>query len=90
MEKLYPCHGVNAADAWKAWAAMTAREFYDGDLENHSEDFSGVVFEKALHYPISLTHLISRAALSYRRSSQHIRNNKVGFRVIWFVQAEYV
>jgi AraC family transcriptional activator of tynA and feaB len=86
MEKLYPCHGVNAADAWKAWAAMTAREFYDGDLENHSEDFSGVVFEKALHYPISLTHLISRAALSYRRSSQHIRNNKVGFRVIWFVK----
>ncbi len=86
MQRLFSNCGTAAQGAKTAWAELSRREFYDGDLDVVAGDMSEMLFERALHYPISLTHLMSRATLSYRRTSQHIRNNKVGFRVIWFVR----
>jgi AraC family transcriptional regulator, positive regulator of tynA and feaB len=86
MQRLFSGEGKPAPEAIKLWSEMTRREFYSGDLGGCPRDFSGVVFEKALQQPISLTHLISRAPLSYRRTVRHIRLNRVGFRVIWFVK----
>ncbi|MET0375258.1 MAG: AraC family transcriptional regulator [Rhizorhabdus sp.] len=86
MQRLYSSTGTNPVDARKNWEEMTRREFYDGDLDVPSGQASDIMFEKALRYPISLTHLVTRSTMSYRRSSQHIRANKVGFRVIWFVK----
>jgi AraC family transcriptional activator of tynA and feaB len=65
---------------------MARREFYDGELAVPPGNLNGVMFEKALRYPISLTHLVSRTAMSYRRTMHHIGDNRVGFRVIWFVK----
>jgi len=86
MERLFSNFGRAAQNVRNAWAEISRREFYDGDLEVAGGDMSDLLFEKAMHYPISLTHLTSRTTLSYRRTSQHIRNNRVGFRVIWFVR----
>lgn len=86
MQRLFSNFGRAAQNARNAWAEISRREFYDGDLEMAGGDMSDLLFEKALHYPISLTHLTSRTTLSYRRTPQHIRNNRVGFRVIWFVR----
>lgn len=86
MQRLFSNYGSAAQGVRNAWADISRREFYDGDLEIAGGDFNDLVFEKAMHFPISLTHLVSRAGLSYRRTSQHIRHNKVGFRVIWFVK----
>src|SRR3546814_10173439 len=55
-------------------------------LETDPADTPDVTFDKALGFPISLTHLTCRASVAYRRSWRHIRNNKVGVRVIWFVR----
>lgn len=86
MQRLYRSAGNGTAESEKSWAKISQREFYDGDLDVAAHDMSETIFEKALQYPISLTHLVTRSIMSYRRSSQHIRNNKVGFRVIWFVK----
>lgn len=85
MERLYTNDGYNPSEALKAYSALTKREFYDGNLECANGDFTGVRFDKALHYPISITHISTVSELSYRRAYQHIRNNRVGLRVIWFV-----
>jgi AraC-like DNA-binding protein len=86
MQRLFSSEGKPTPEAFKAWAEMSRREFYSGDLGALPRDLTGVVFEKALQQPISLTHLISRAPMSYRRTVRHIRTNRVGFRVIWFVK----
>jgi AraC-like DNA-binding protein len=86
MQRLFSSEGKTAPEALKMWADMSRREFYSGDLGANARDLAGVVFEKALQQPISLTHLLSRASMSYRRTVRHIRMNRVGFRVIWFVK----
>jgi AraC-like DNA-binding protein len=73
------------AEAWKAVAQLSRREFYEGDLEVDGADAASFALDKAMTYPMSVTHITSRASMSYRRSRQHIRNNNVGFRIIWIV-----
>ncbi len=86
MRTLFSTAGKSAAEAWSCWSAMSSREFYDGDLEAGPAVIPDFTFEKALEYPISLTHLVCRAPIGYRRSWQHIRNDRAGLRVIWFVK----
>lgn len=86
MQTLFSSQGRSAPEARKLWAEMSRREFYDGELAVPEGDLNGVMFEKALQYPISLTHLVSRTTMSYRRTMHHIGDNRVGFRVIWFVK----
>lgn len=86
MQTLFSSDGISAPEARKLWAEMSRREFYDGELAIAPGNLNGVMFEKALQHPISLTHLVSRTAMSYRRTMQHIGDNRVGFRVIWFVK----
>lgn len=86
MQTVFSSDGRSAPEARRVWAEISRREFYDGELDVPPGDFNGVMFEKALQYPIALTHLVSRTAMSYRRSMHHIGDNRVGFRVIWFVK----
>jgi AraC-like DNA-binding protein len=86
MQNLFSCAGKNPADTLASWAAMSSREFYDGELEADPADNPDFTFDKALGFPMSLTRITCRASVAYRRSWQHIRNNKVGVRVIWFVR----
>jgi AraC family transcriptional regulator, positive regulator of tynA and feaB len=87
MQTLFTSQGRSAPEALKMWAELARKEFYDGELSLPlGGGMSGVMFEKALPHPISLTHLVSRTAMSYRRAIHHIGDNRVGFRVIWFVK----
>ena len=86
MQNLFSCTGKSAVDNWAAWAALSSREFYDGELETDPGQTPELTFDKALGFPMALTHITCRASVAYRRSWQHIRNNKVGVRVIWFVK----
>lgn len=86
MQNLFSFSGKNPADSWANWAAMSSREFYDGEIEADPADRPEITFDKALGFPISLTHLTCRASMAYHRSWGHIRTNKVGVRVIWFVK----
>lgn len=86
MHRLFSANGKISSDIWNTWSAMSAREFYDGDLEFDARGDVDFSFDKALCYPLSLTRLATRSGLAYRRTWQHIRGNKVGFRVIWFVR----
>lgn len=85
MQTLFSATGTVTSDVWAKWAILSAREFYDGDLVADPVDKIQFCFDKALAYPVSLTHLALNCGTSYRRTWQHIRNNKVGFKVIWFI-----
>ncbi|WP_169805656.1 helix-turn-helix transcriptional regulator [Novosphingobium rosa] len=61
------------------------REFYEGDLESATGDFNGVDVDKALSNPLSITRITTRNELTFHRGPQHIRKNRVGIRVLWFV-----
>lgn len=86
MENLFTSDGKVSADDFTKWRAVSAREFYDGDLEIAQSDQIDVRLEKGLSFPVSLTRLSARCDTSYRRGWPHIRGNKVGFRTIWFVR----
>jgi AraC-like DNA-binding protein len=86
MHTLFSTQGTKPADAWQRWAAMSSREFYDGTLESASSEVPEFVFDKGLAFPISITRLTSSISMGYTRSWEHIRANRVGLRVIWFVR----
>jgi AraC-like DNA-binding protein len=86
MQTLYSTAGKNPIDAWACWSAMSAQEFYEGTIEACSSQPPNLVLGKSLAFPISLTHLRCGAPIAYRRSWQHIRDNRSGARVIWFVK----
>lgn len=86
MQSLFSGHGNISTDQFSSWAAVSAREFYDGELEVESCDNVDVRLEKGLSYPVALTRLSARCDVAYRRGWPHIRGNKVGFRTIWFVR----
>lgn len=71
---------------WDAVAATWLREFSDGDLLWDSDCVPQGNLAKALGFPLSLMQLTLRTPLTYRRSWQHIRNNKVGLKLLWFVR----
>jgi len=84
MQRVFSATSEASRDVVTSWSKVSEREFYEGDMEIEGDrlDF---VFEKAISYPASLTRLTSRCSLGYRRTWRHIRDNKIGFRVIWFV-----
>lgn len=86
MHTVFAAQGANPTETWRRWTAISSREFYDGSLESHSKDVPEFVFDKGLAFPISITKLRSSVSMGYRRSWQHIRANRVGVRVIWFVR----
>jgi AraC family transcriptional regulator, positive regulator of tynA and feaB len=86
MQKLFECSGASPRDALQAWAAMSSREFFDGDLDTSLDQVPDLAFSKSMGSPIAVTRLTCNAPIGYRRSWQHIRSNKVGVRVIWFVR----
>ena len=86
MQSLFTVHGKVSSDELSNCAAVSAREFYDGELEISDPDSADVQLEKGLSYPVSLTRLSARSDIAYRRNWPHIRANKVGFRAIWFVR----
>ena len=86
MHNLFSTSAKHCAASRAAWTSISSREFYEGELEADDFDSAELVFDKSLAYPIALTRLACRAPLAYRRSWQHIRSNKVGLRVIWFVR----
>lgn len=86
MQRLFEFVGVRPTESRQAWVALASKEFFDGDPQldwNHGLRFT---FDKALGYPISLTRFHGPMQLSYRRSWHHIRANKVGVRILWFVR----
>lgn len=85
MDLVYSNDGCNPSEAMKNCAALAKREFYDGNLECSDGDLIGVRFDKALYHPISIMRISTVSELSYHRAYQHIRKNRVGLRVIWFV-----
>ncbi len=86
MQTVFSTRGANQAEARQRWAAFSAREFYDGALDTASKDFPELVLDKGVVFPVSVTRLISRQCMGYRRSWQHIRANRAGARVMWFVR----
>lgn len=85
MQRLFSANGKNSAEAWAKWAQLSAREFFDSDFHAEPGDKIQFFFEKAIAFPAALTHMSVNCGTSYRRTWQHIRGNKVGFKVIWFV-----
>lgn len=85
MEKLFAGFAGNHPRGVPSYEGLIKREFYDGELLSETGDFAGVDFEKALCSPISITRITTRTELSFRRAPQHIRKNRVGLRVLWFV-----
>lgn len=83
MEKLYAGFWGKAGDAMPSYEALTRREFYEGDLASETGDFVGVDLDKALSSPLAITRITTRNELTFRRSPQHIRKNRVGLRILW-------
>jgi AraC family transcriptional activator of tynA and feaB len=86
MRTIFSCQGSNAAEFRKNYGEIVRREFYDGELEVNDADNIDVTFQKALDHPIALMRIRSNAGISYHRNISHIRQNKIGVRVIWFVR----
>lgn len=86
MQTVFSTRGANQAEVRQRWAAFSAREFFDGALDTVSTDFPELVLDQGVAFPVAVTRLISRQCMRYRRSSQHIRANRAGARVLWFVR----
>jgi AraC family transcriptional regulator, positive regulator of tynA and feaB len=86
MEILASCLRNASVEAWQSVGAMILRELSLGRIEFGSTTVPAGTFSKALGFPISLTHFNVDAPLTYRRTWQDIRSNKVGVKVIWFIQ----
>ena len=86
MRTIFSCKGSTAAEFRQNYGEIVRREFYDGDLDVDDADNIDVIFQKALDHPITLMRISSSTGISYRRSISHIRQNKIGVRVIWFVR----
>lgn len=86
MHTIYSYAGRDVEELNRTYAEIVRQEFYDGDLTTEYRDDIAISVQKALAYPMSLVRVISNSGISYRRSWHHIRANKVGVRVIWFVR----
>lgn len=65
---------------------MTRRNFLAGDHNIISGDASSIRIKVLLEWPIHLGHLHTSASIVFRREQAHIRNDKVGSRLFWFVK----
>jgi len=86
MQVLAYCSRNSPVDAWRSVDATIMRELSSGRLEIEPAISPEASFSKALGSPISLTHLNIDMPLSYRRTWQDIRCNKVGVKVIWVIR----
>ena len=73
-------------EAWQSVRATLLRELFSGRLEFDTKSMPEARFGKSLGFPISLTQFTIDAPVSYRRSWQDIRSNRVGAKIIWFVR----
>jgi AraC family transcriptional regulator, positive regulator of tynA and feaB len=86
MRTIFSYRGSDMAEFRRNYGEIVRREFYDGDLDAEDTEHLDFTFQKALDYPMGLLRVFSRTGISYRRNSSHIRRNKIGVRVIWFVR----
>lgn len=86
MHTIYRFSGGDLSELRHDYGDLVKREFYDGELETEARADFSLTAQKAMSYPISLLRMISNSAISYRRNWHHIRGNKSGVRVIWFVR----
>ena len=86
MHTVYKYAGRDSAEWRSDYSSLVRQEFYDGDLEAGTSDALDLTIEKALAEPMALLRISTNVPISYRRSWQHIRANKVGVRVVWFVR----
>jgi AraC-like DNA-binding protein/mannose-6-phosphate isomerase-like protein (cupin superfamily) len=86
MQTIYRFSGGDLTELRHDYGDLVKREFYDGELETEARADLSLTAQKAMSYPISLLRMTSNSSISYRRNWQHIRANKSGVRVIWFVR----
>lgn len=86
METIYRFNGQDMSELRSGYGDLIRREFYDGDLgADICENFC-LTAQKAMSHPMTLFRTLSNSGISYRRGWEHIRANKTGVRVIWFVR----
>lgn len=85
MQTIYSYSGSDFVELRRTYADVVRQEFYDGDLEMETRAVVDLTVQKALAHPMSLMRIVSNSGISFRRSWHHIRDNKVGVRVIWFI-----
>lgn len=86
MKTLLSHCGALTSERLASWTHVMARELFAVGIETDDADDLNLALEGALQYPISLTRLSTSASLSLRRSWKHIRADKAGTRVLWFVR----
>lgn len=86
MRTLFSYRGSDLNEFRMEYGEVVRREFYDGELAVDETGDLDFTFQKALDYPMGLMRVVSRTGISYRRNMTHIRKNKTGVRVIWFVR----
>jgi AraC family transcriptional regulator, positive regulator of tynA and feaB len=86
METLFNYSGRYVPEVCRSYTRIVRREFYDGELQTGADGLFSLNQEKALESPIALLRITSGSRISFRRAWHHIRNDRVGVRVIWFVR----
>lgn len=86
MHTIYSYSGSDFAEFRRTYAEVVRQEYYEGDLEMEVRPFIDLTVQKSLAHPLSLVRIISNSGISFRRSWHHIRDNKTGVRVIWFIR----
>lgn len=86
MKMLFDTASLASADIGNAYASLVSREFYDGTLDIEPGGHGALRMVKVMANPISVTHISNSKRVGYERTWAHIRNNKTGLRVIWFVK----
>lgn len=86
MQILASCTRRGPADAWHTVESTMSRELSSGRLELETSGIPEAAFSKSLGYPIALTRFAIDTPLTYRRTWQDIRSNKVGVKVLWVIR----
>jgi AraC family transcriptional regulator, positive regulator of tynA and feaB len=85
VQTLFEYSGRYAPEVLNSYGTVAKNEFYTGELDPVSSDSIDLELEKSLGYPITLLKLNAKTGIGFRRAWHHIRQDKVGVRVIWFV-----
>lgn len=86
MQTVFSYSGSDVPEGRRSYTKHVHDEFYDGDLGLEPVEMLDIRVERALAYPVSWMHVTSNTGITYRRSMQHIRANRIGVRVIWIAQ----
>jgi AraC family transcriptional regulator, positive regulator of tynA and feaB len=85
VHTLFEYSGRYAPEVLNSYGTVTENEFYTGQIDPVAADSIDLGLEKSMGYPITLLKLIAKTGIGFRRAWHHIRQDKVGVRVIWFV-----